>query len=196
MTSARVIETSVTTTDNSPSQDYTHLHDPTTLLNVTPGVQTIYCSTFEVKKKSSNQPCTMKRTQGRVSRHSTLAYVLGLFLKINTTVRILSSILRHSFQASGQHLVTCVHTDSSKPFETLESTFLDITVRTCLAVQYRFSRFFVICHVRTIWTFLTAVCNITKCVGVETTWKRNVSKCQLWLWVVSSTFWLYVKIKI
>ena len=50
MTSARVVETSVTTTDNSPSQDYTHLHDPTTLLNATPGVQTIYCSTLEVKK--------------------------------------------------------------------------------------------------------------------------------------------------
>ena len=28
----------------------------------------------------------MKRTQGRISRHSILAYVLGWFLKINTTV--------------------------------------------------------------------------------------------------------------
>ena len=50
MTSARVVETSVTNTDNIFSQDYTHLHDPTTLLHVTPGVQTIYCSTLEVKK--------------------------------------------------------------------------------------------------------------------------------------------------
>ena len=32
MTSAQVVETSVTTTDNSPSQDYTHLDDQTTLL--------------------------------------------------------------------------------------------------------------------------------------------------------------------
>ena len=33
MTSAQVVETSVTTTDNSPSQDYTHPNDQTTLLN-------------------------------------------------------------------------------------------------------------------------------------------------------------------
>ena len=31
MTSAQVVETSVTTTDNSPSQDYTHPDDQTTL---------------------------------------------------------------------------------------------------------------------------------------------------------------------
>ena len=74
----------------------------------------------------------------------------------------------HSFQASRQHLISCVHTDSLKPLAS-KSTCSVITVRTCLAVQYRFSRFFVICHVRTIWTFLTAVCNITKSVGVKTT---------------------------
>ena len=32
MTSAQVVETSVTTTDNSPSQDYTHPYDQITLL--------------------------------------------------------------------------------------------------------------------------------------------------------------------
>ena len=32
MTSAQDVETSVTTTDNSPSQDYTYLDDQTTLL--------------------------------------------------------------------------------------------------------------------------------------------------------------------
>ena len=32
MTSAQVVETLVTTTDNSPSQDYTYLDDQTTLL--------------------------------------------------------------------------------------------------------------------------------------------------------------------
>ena len=37
MTSAQVVETSVTTTDNSPSQDYTHPDYQTTLLHVTPG---------------------------------------------------------------------------------------------------------------------------------------------------------------
>ena len=35
MTSAQVVETSVTTTNNSPSQDYNHLDDQTTLLHVT-----------------------------------------------------------------------------------------------------------------------------------------------------------------
>ena len=34
VTSAQVVETSVTTTDNSPSQDYTHLDDQTTPLNI------------------------------------------------------------------------------------------------------------------------------------------------------------------
>ena len=37
MTSAQVVETSVTSTDNSPSQDYTHPDDQTKLLHVTPG---------------------------------------------------------------------------------------------------------------------------------------------------------------
>ena len=32
MTSAQVVETPVTTTDNSPPQDYTHPDDQTTLL--------------------------------------------------------------------------------------------------------------------------------------------------------------------
>ena len=36
MTSAQIVEMSVTTTDKSPSQDYTHLGDQTTLLHVTP----------------------------------------------------------------------------------------------------------------------------------------------------------------
>ena len=34
MTSAQVVETSVTTTDNSSSQDYTHPEDQTTLLQI------------------------------------------------------------------------------------------------------------------------------------------------------------------
>ncbi|PFX18188.1 hypothetical protein AWC38_SpisGene17451 [Stylophora pistillata] len=37
MTSAQVVETSVTTTDNSPFQDYTHPDDQTTPSHVTPG---------------------------------------------------------------------------------------------------------------------------------------------------------------
>ena len=37
MTSAQVFETSVATTDSSPSQNYTHPDDQTTLLHVTPG---------------------------------------------------------------------------------------------------------------------------------------------------------------
>ena len=42
---------------------------PTTVLlrtTLTWTIQLIYCSTLEVKKKSSNQPYTKKRTQGRV----------------------------------------------------------------------------------------------------------------------------------
>ena len=37
MISAQVVETSLTTTDNNPSWDYTHLDNQTTLLQVTPG---------------------------------------------------------------------------------------------------------------------------------------------------------------
>ena len=37
MTSAQVVETSVTVTDNSPFQDYPHLDDHTTRSTVTPG---------------------------------------------------------------------------------------------------------------------------------------------------------------
>ena len=39
MTSAQVVKTTVTTTDNSPSQDYPHPEDQTTLLHVTPGLK-------------------------------------------------------------------------------------------------------------------------------------------------------------
>ena len=48
MTSAQVVETSVTTTDNSPSQDYSHPNDQTTLLHVTPGFKpfTVYQSNY------------------------------------------------------------------------------------------------------------------------------------------------------
>ena len=35
MTSAQVVKTSVNITDNSPSQDYTHLENQTTLLQIT-----------------------------------------------------------------------------------------------------------------------------------------------------------------
>ena len=45
MTSAQVVEMSVTTTNNSPSQDYTHPDDQSTLWHF-PGVQTIYCNTI------------------------------------------------------------------------------------------------------------------------------------------------------
>ena len=37
MISAQVVETSLTTTNNNPSWDYTHLDNQTTLLQVTPG---------------------------------------------------------------------------------------------------------------------------------------------------------------
>ena len=43
MTSTQVVETSVTTTDNSPSQDYTHLDDQTTLSHVILPTASNYC---------------------------------------------------------------------------------------------------------------------------------------------------------
>lgn len=39
MTLAKVVETLVTTTNNSPSQECTHPDDQTTLLHVTPGLK-------------------------------------------------------------------------------------------------------------------------------------------------------------
>ena len=42
MTSAHVVETAVTITDNSPSQDYTHPDDQTTLLHVLNIILSLY----------------------------------------------------------------------------------------------------------------------------------------------------------
>ena len=44
MTSTQVVEMSVTTTDNSASQDYTYLYNQTTLSHVSQ-IQIIYCNT-------------------------------------------------------------------------------------------------------------------------------------------------------
>ena len=69
MTSAQVVETSVTTTDNSPSQDYTHPDDQTTLLHATPGFKpfTGICLGNHMISRAiltlcarSKQPCTIK----------------------------------------------------------------------------------------------------------------------------------------
>ena len=51
MTSAQVVETSVSTTDNSPSQDYTHLDDQTTILRVTPGSNHLLYESISQNKK-------------------------------------------------------------------------------------------------------------------------------------------------
>ena len=45
-TSAQVVETSLTTTDNSPSQDYTHPDDQTTLLQ---NIHTVFVYTNRMK---------------------------------------------------------------------------------------------------------------------------------------------------
>ena len=60
-TSAQVVETSVTTTDNSPSQDYTHPDDQTTLLHVTPGFKpfTVLCKLCSHSTQS--QQLTLKQ---------------------------------------------------------------------------------------------------------------------------------------
>ena len=59
ITSAQVVETSVTSTDNSPSQDYTHPDDQTTLLHVTPGLK----------------PSTVLRSLGRQSERLAKDYI-------------------------------------------------------------------------------------------------------------------------
>ena len=41
MTSAQVVERSVTTTDKSPSQDYTHPDDHMILSHITPGLKPV-----------------------------------------------------------------------------------------------------------------------------------------------------------
>ena len=50
MTSAQVVETSVTVTDNSPFQDYPHPDDHTTRSTVTPGFKP-----FTVKNKQAHK---------------------------------------------------------------------------------------------------------------------------------------------
>ena len=47
MTSTQVVETSVTTTNKSPSQVYTHPHNQNTLLHVTPRFKPFYCFIFK-----------------------------------------------------------------------------------------------------------------------------------------------------
>ena len=44
MTSAQVVETSLTTTDNNPSRDYTHPGQSNYTITSYPWIQTIYCS--------------------------------------------------------------------------------------------------------------------------------------------------------
>ena len=45
----RVVETSVTTTDSRPSQDYTHPDDQTSLLHVTPGFKPFTVQSFSLQ---------------------------------------------------------------------------------------------------------------------------------------------------
>ena len=54
MTSAKVVETLVTTTDNSPSQDCTHPDDQTTLLHVTLGYKPFTVIISEKRVKGGN----------------------------------------------------------------------------------------------------------------------------------------------
>ena len=65
MTSAQVVETSVTSTDNSPSQDYTHPDDQTTLLHVTPGFKPFTVRIYSIKKRHKTKQkttATQKKT--------------------------------------------------------------------------------------------------------------------------------------
>ena len=53
MTSAQVVETSVNVTNNSPSQDYSHLDDQTTQTTETPGFKPFTIVIFAEKWKIS-----------------------------------------------------------------------------------------------------------------------------------------------
>ena len=67
-TSAQVVETSVTTTDNSPSQDYAHPDDQTTLLHVTPGFKpfTVLRSLGRQSERLANDYITYVSTVRRI----------------------------------------------------------------------------------------------------------------------------------
>ena len=60
MTSAQVVET---TTDNSPSQDYTHPNDQNTLLHVTPGFKSFIVKntqkSTQTNKKQNNKEASI-----------------------------------------------------------------------------------------------------------------------------------------
>ena len=60
MTSAQVVEKSVTTTDNSPSQDYTHQGDHTTLSHVTPGYK-LFTVWWRMCEHNSNNMQVLKK---------------------------------------------------------------------------------------------------------------------------------------
>ena len=73
MTSAQVVETSVTSTDNSPSQDYTHPDDQTTLLHVTPGFKPFTVRIYSIKKRHKTKQKTTA-TQKNTNKNSNNRY--------------------------------------------------------------------------------------------------------------------------
>ncbi|PFX12435.1 hypothetical protein AWC38_SpisGene23608 [Stylophora pistillata] len=76
MTSAQVVETSVTATDNSPSQDYTHPDDQTTPSQETP--TNIWRDLAEVRRKQPNlkKGCSALAQSKYLSRHDAALKVL------------------------------------------------------------------------------------------------------------------------
>ena len=73
MTSAQVVETPVTITDNSSSQDYTHPDDQTTLLHVTPGSKRrkIWFNTKRVCVSPAGNRTPVSRVTGGDTHHYT-----------------------------------------------------------------------------------------------------------------------------
>ena len=61
MTSAQVVETSVTVTDNSPFQDYPHPDDHTTQSTATPGFKPFTVKPFTVKYLKPSEASTVRK---------------------------------------------------------------------------------------------------------------------------------------
>ena len=84
MTSAQVVETSVTIIDNSPSQHYTHPDDQTTLLHVIPGLKP-FTLRKQLTSHSGHFPLTLNplksvyKLSKLFSRHF-LTYLQELFI--------------------------------------------------------------------------------------------------------------------
>ena len=149
MTSALVVETSVTVTDNSPSQDYPHPDDHTTRSTVTPGfkpflylvVCLFFCSPTRKNSQASigASPCASLPTQASSSSSSEVA------METNVKCRVCDLPANAIFSPCG-HVVACMDC----------ATML----KKCFRCKVKFLRqqlFFVGCNKNTIVAILSFI---------------------------------------